>query len=52
MLNKTANINATLAIQPNRNVNAEAIILAAEKRMEAELLAFDDAFNKSTTRIS
>jgi hypothetical protein len=52
MLNKTTNINATLAIQPNRNVNAEAIKLAAEKRIEAELLAFNGAFYKSTTRIS
>jgi hypothetical protein len=50
MLDTKDPINATLALRPNHNVAAEALELAAEKRMEAELLVFDDTFNQSTTR--
>jgi hypothetical protein len=42
--------NATLVLKSNRNVTASAIKLAAEKRIAAELLAFDNAFDQSTTR--
>lgn len=49
MLDTKDPINATLALRPNHNVAAEALELAAEKRMEAELLVFDDTFNQPTT---
>ena len=42
--------NATLVLKPNHNVTASAIKLAAEKRIAAELLAFDNAFDQSTIR--
>lgn len=41
-------INATLALQVNGTAAAEGIELAAKKRMAAELLAFDNAFDQST----
>jgi hypothetical protein len=49
MSNRTTTINATLALQPNHDITAESLELAAEKRMEAELLAFDNAFDQATT---
>jgi hypothetical protein len=49
MSDKMTNINATLALKPNRDGAIEALELAAEKRIEAELLAFDNAFDYSTT---
>ena len=44
----TGPINATLAFQANGNATAEDIKLAAERRMAAELLAFDNVFGQST----
>jgi hypothetical protein len=49
MSDKTVNINTTLALALNYNVAAETLTLAAEKRIQAELIAFDDAFDHSTT---
>ena len=49
MSDTITNINATLALIPNCNVDAEAIELAAQKRIEAELLTFDNAFDHPTT---
>jgi phage major head subunit gpT-like protein len=49
MSDKRTPINANLALQPNNNITAEALELAAKKRMEAELLAFDNAFDQRTT---
>lgn len=48
MLDAKTPINATLALQANHNATADAIKLAAERRMQAELLAFDDAFDYPT----
>jgi hypothetical protein len=50
MLDAKTPINATLALQANRNAAADAMKLAAERRMQAELLAFNDAFDHPTTR--
>jgi hypothetical protein len=50
MSDKTTTINATLALHPNHDITAEALELAAERRMEAELLVFDNAFDQATTR--
>jgi hypothetical protein len=47
MSDKITNISATLALQANGNASAEVLELAAEERMQAELLAFDNAFDQS-----
>lgn len=49
MSDTTTNINATLALALNHNVTAETLTLAAEKRAQAELIAFNDAFDHPTT---
>jgi hypothetical protein len=49
MSDTITNINATLGLIPNFNVAAKALELAAQKRIEAELLAFDNAFDHPTT---
>jgi hypothetical protein len=49
MSDTITNINATLALIPNCNVAAKALELAAQKRIEAELLAFNNAFDHPTT---
>jgi hypothetical protein len=49
MSDKTININATLALAPNHNAAAETLKLAAERRMQAELLTFGNGFGHPKT---
>ena len=48
MSDKRTPINAHLALQPNNNITTDGLELAAKMRMEAELLAFDNAFDQRT----